>query len=198
MVALNKIASTISLVSNAPIIAFFAFLVLMIFPITAGAPVFLAVATVFGTVIPLATIFYLHKKGYINDFYSSDREKRWLPFLLVMPSYLIGFLVLSWLDAPQIATILMLCYLVNGIVAAAITLKWKISVHLIGLAGPLTILTANYGSFVWSFLLLAIPIGWARIRLKQHSISQVIAGLVLGVIITAIQLFVYLAYLNIT
>ncbi|MDE1869228.1 MAG: hypothetical protein KGH60_04685 [Candidatus Micrarchaeota archaeon] len=191
----DKLASLISLVSNAPVIAFFSFLTLLLFPIYAAFPLFLLIAALFGTVIPLTTIYYLYKKKHINDFYSSDRASRWLAFLLVTPSYFVGAFLLLLLNAPEIVSILMLCYVANSIVAALITLKWKISVHLIGLAGPVTILAANFGSYAWLLLLFALPIGWSRIRLKMHNTPQVVAGVAVGIALTAIQLFVYLSVL---
>ena len=82
----------------------------------------------------------------------------------------------------------MLCYGINTIIVFVINLKWKISVHSMGLTGPTTALIFLNP---WFFILgLFGPlVMWSRVILKKHTILQVIAGSILGYILTAIQLY---------
>ncbi len=65
-----------------------------------------------------------------------------------------------------------------------VTLSWKISVHAAGVTGPLTFLVFKLG-LPWSFLyLLVVPVGLLRLRLRQHTLLQVLAGAVLSAALT--------------
>lgn len=112
-----------------------------------------------------------------------------------MVSYLLGSVALVILRAPVFVTSLMLCYLGNTLVMMTITFRWKISVHASGIAGPTTLLVQSLG-LVFSLLsLLLIPVGWARIRLEAHTLNQFVAGALVTVITTWLQLAVYLGLL---
>jgi membrane-associated phospholipid phosphatase len=89
----------------------------------------------------------------------------------------------------------MLCYLGNTVVMMFITLRWKISVHASGIAGPSTALVYLLGAIAAPLLLLAVPVGWARIKLGAHTILQVIGGASLTFLITWIQIGVYMSIL---
>ena len=188
--------SLISNVLSPPIISLFSFLLLLSFPFAQGFALLFAVAALFGTVIPVLALYLLHKKGVISDFYVTDRKSRSAPFLIIILSYVAGAVLLLAFGAPAIVTTLMLCYIVNAIVTALITLAWKISIHSVGITGPMTLLMYAFGPAALPIALLAIPIGWARIKLKAHTPAQVLAGLALGVVLTLIQIPLYLLILS--
>ena len=85
----------------------------------------------------------------------------------------------------------MACYFVNGLVLMIITLKWKISIHASGITGPFTALIYQLGSTMLPLLLLVIPVAWARVELKAHTIRQVTAGAILSSMLTWIQMSFY-------
>ncbi len=89
----------------------------------------------------------------------------------------------------------MLCYLVNTIVMTVITLVWKISIHATGVAGPAPAFGVVFGPVGYLFLLLLIPVGWARMTLKAHTLPQVVAGAVLAVTLTFLELSLYMRLL---
>ena len=83
---------------------------------------------------------------------------------------------------------LMLAYLINTCAIFLITLVWKKSVHAAGVTGPLSFLVFKLG-LLWGFLyLLVIPVGLIRIRLRQHTLLQVLAGAVLIALLTWAQI----------
>lgn len=75
-----------------------------------------------------------------------------------------------------------------------ITQFWKISIHASGISGPATFLTHQLGVGMIPFALLILPISWARIKLKAHDIYQVMAGILVAIVLTYVQLELYLAY----
>jgi hypothetical protein len=134
-------------------------------------------------------------RGLIEDVWATGRGTRWIPFAGAVVSYLLGSVALVILRAPVFVTSLMLCYLGNTLVMMTITFRWKISVHASGIAGPTTLLVQSLG-LVFSLLsLLLIPVGWARIRLEAHTLNQFVAGALVTVITTWLQLAVYLGLL---
>jgi membrane-associated phospholipid phosphatase len=188
-------AQLLSFIFNPPIVAAptFLFLIAMEKPTN---PLALELITVlFGTLIPLAIVFGLSRRRIIPDIWASERETRVIPFAGAVFSYLIGAAALVFAKSPTIITSLMLCYLGNTVVMMFITLRWKISVHASGIAGPSTALVYLLGATAAPLLLLAVPVGWARIKLGAHTILQVIGGASLTFLITWIQIGVYMSIL---
>ncbi len=190
----GKIAQIISALSTPMIFAALAFtiLLLIINPVSIG--LILVVTIFFGTFFPILIIFSLYKLGKVKDMDVSEKEKRNTPFLAVVLSYIIGTVVLVGIGTPPIVSALMFCYATNTIIASIINLRWKISVHAIGVAGPFTCLTYYLGLVYSLFFVLIIPVGWARLKLKAHTVEQVIAGFILFVPITLIQLFLLINF----
>lgn len=190
---IEELAEGISLLMNAPIFAFITFLLLLLSSRTANFLQILTTVLLFGTIGPLVLVYILSKRGIIPDYYASERETRTIPFFGAALSYLLGALILSSLVAPIIVVALMLCYGVNTFVMMLINLKWKISIHASGITGPATFLFYTFGMIAIPFFLLVLPVGWARLRLRAHTPAQILAGALLTIAITWIQLKTYLS-----
>jgi membrane-associated phospholipid phosphatase len=76
-----------------------------------------------------------------------------------------------------------------------ISIRWKISIHASGITGPVTVLTYSLGVVGLFLFGLTVPVGWARIRLGVHTLSQVVAGALLTIATTWLQLRIYLTLL---
>lgn len=188
----KQIASGVSALLNAPLITFFTFIpVIMVSSISNSLNIIL-ITSFFGCILPLLGVVLMLKKRIIKDFYATDRETRIKPFLWSIISYFLGFLSLYYYKAPLVVTALMACYVVNGIVLLVITLKWKISIHASGITSPITALIYILGRSMLPFLLLLLPVAWARLELKAHNKLQVTAGAIISSILTWIQMFLYL------
>lgn len=148
--------------------------------LTAG----LSVAILFASALPLVAMVILARLGVIDSVDVSDRTKRAVPLALSVLSYLIGLGLLVLIGAPLLVQGLMLAYALNTFVAGLITLGWKISVHAIGVATPLVVLTAAVGPAMLPVFALLALIGAARVALDRHSTLQVVAGTLLGILLT--------------
>ncbi|MFW5786019.1 MAG: phosphatidic acid phosphatase [bacterium] len=153
----------------------------------------ISVAILFATALPLAAVVYLARRGVVDSIDVSDRTKRAVPLALAILSYAAGFAILSRIGAPELARGLMLCYATNTLVVAVITLWWKISIHAVGTAGPLVAVAAAFGPWVLPAFLLLPIISAARVSLQRHTVGQVVAGSLLGVVLTAGQLALFVA-----
>ena len=189
-------ASMISLVFNPAVIAAFTFLILL-YPLR-DIQAFLSllgICITFGTLVPLVMMCQLSRRGLISDFYVSEKEERARPFAGAIASYVVGSIALLLVRAPTIVTALMLCYVGNTVIMMLITLRWKISVHASGIAGPTTALVYGVGIWTAVFFALLFPVGWARLRLKAHTPWQMLAGALVTITATWIQLIIYISIL---
>ena len=189
-----KAAAVVTHVFNPTVVAAFTFLLLLCWH-NAASPPLVVVSLTFGTFVPLAIIYLLSKRGLISDFFVSEKKERAKPFAGAILSYLTGSLTLWLLRAPPIVTALMLCYAGNTLLMMLITRRWKISVHASGIAGPTTVLIESLGGWASIFFALLIPVAWARIRLKAHTPTQILAGALVTIAATWVQLKIYLAVL---
>lgn len=186
-----KFGSTVSLVLNPAVIAAFTFAILLHTPQRIQTFLLLAICIIFGTLVPFVMMYQLSKMGLISDFYVSEKEERTKPFAGAITSYIVGSVALLLFRAPVIVTALMLCYAGNTAVMMLITLRWKISVHASGIAGPVTALVYALGMWTAVFFIVLIPVGWARIRVGAHTPTQILAGVLVTIASTWIQLKFY-------
>lgn len=188
----KKIAFYISYISRPPVVAIVGFS-LLIYMIHVSFPfLFFGITTLFAGVIPFITVRMFTDKEFMKSL-NVEREERKKPFLIGITSYFSGFLLLSFLNAPAILTVCMLCYFLNTIIMAFINRYWKISIHASGIAGPTTAIVYYIHRFyIAPILILIIPVCWSRIFLKAHTRMQVIAGALLSIFLAWIQFSIFL------
>jgi len=143
-------------------------------------------------IIPFITVYALKRQGKTSSLDVPERQRRLQPFLISVGGYLLSWLILRWLKAPDQVVVLMWIYAINTLIATVITCYWKISIHGMAFSGPVAALGWLVNPhFLW--LLLALPlIGFARVRLRAHSWAQVIVGFVLGFLLTISQMRILL------
>lgn len=190
----ENLANFISTITNPPFVAIPVFIVINYTLLPKGNWVwFSAVSIFFVSVIPILTsISWIKKKNLDLDM--PRRQDRIYPLLLVILAYMMGVMVLYILGAPQLTTVLMICYLCNTIAALLFSLFWKISIHAMGIAGPATAILYLFG---WSGLLfsLLVPLViWSRLYLKKHSPAQLITGTFMGYFLTTIQIYLLIGF----
>ena len=147
------------------------------------------VSSFFLAIAPSAYVGYLLKRHKISGgVYLSLREERWRIYLVSTGSCVLGLVALLWLHAPQLMTVLALCYAVNTLVLGVITQRWKISAHAAGVAVPLTALLNAFGAAALPLGVIVPAVCWARVRTQMHTVGQVCAGALLGFVLTWLQL----------
>ena len=182
---MTKALRYLSHLLSAPVVAAPIFVVLAY--LTSATILQVAVCLVFATLVPIVGIIGFAKLATL-DYDIPERDARAKPFFIAIVSYIFGFILSVDLRAPVLLSGLMFAYSINTFVMFLITLSWKISVHAAGITGPLSVLIFKLG-IAWAPLYaIVLPVGFMRIRLKQHSLSQVIAGAVLSALITWVQI----------
>ena len=153
-------------------------------------------ALVFGFMAPIVLFLILRKKGKLADQDASIKEERTIPFLIAIIFYLIGLWVLIKYDLNIISIAFWFCYISNTIITIFINKFWKISAHSMGVAGPFSAIVFAFGSVGIILLPIVILVGWARVELKCHTLTQVVAGILLASFSVYIQMSLIVKYFS--
>lgn len=148
----------------------------------------LGIGILFGTVLPALYVLRLRRMGEIGEWDVQDRNLRLKPLAWGVASYLIGFTLMDFAGAGGIPLGLMFCYGTNTLVVLVITRRWKISVHAVGISGPLAACHMAFGAIVYPWWGLLALVAVSRVYLGRHTIMQVVAGALLGLTLTVLQI----------
>ena len=120
-------------------------------------------------------------------------EERKLAFITGVLGQILGFVLSLFFGAPRGVKFFFTSYLMAGILLTVSNLKtpYKASGHACGLAGPLTILVYVVGNKLLLGYLLMPLVYWARLKLKRHSIKELLFGTAVGVCATLISIAVF-------
>lgn len=198
----DKMAKTISTITNPPIICIPLFLIICYTLSFNGGEfdfnkfiVLELISVIFTSILPLAIILFWAKKlGTDNDI--SNRSDRYMPLIVGIISYFIGFLISYALGLDNFLTCLLLCYSINTGVVLIFTTKWKISVHTTALSGPVAALILLLGPFGAILGIIYPVLIWSRVLLKKHTLSQAISGGVQGFFLTVLEMYLFMNILN--
>jgi len=185
---LRDVARTVSTVCNPFVVPLVLFVLLC-----AGTSQSLAefwsrllVCAAFTSIGPMLFLFWLYATERISDLDMSERDERGKVFSIFIVFYAVATLTLWFMHAPQIITASMAGYTAAGIIVWQITRFWKISTHALGITAPMVALMYLYGAAPLPFLVLIPLVGWSRVYLRAHTVSQVAAGVALGALSVAV------------
>lgn len=148
-------------------------------------------AIVFAAVIPVAYIKYGIRVGRWADRHVGQRERRMHLIPVIMASVGIAITAMVLLDAPRQMTALVVAMLATLGAILPVTAFWKISVHTSVSAGAVAILAAGISPWWAAAFPLVVLIGWSRVALRDHTLSQVAAGTALGALVAS-AVFIWL------
>ncbi len=147
----------------------------------------------FYVVLPALALLYLLRTGRIDALYPHRREERDGLLLAGLASYSLGYISLLLMDSPAPMCSTGLSFSAATLFVWLINRHWKISIHCVGVGGAIVLLCFAGGEIVWPSL-LAIPlVAWARLKLLAHTPLQVVAGLLLGGIVSLLAYVVHAA-----
>jgi membrane-associated phospholipid phosphatase len=141
-------------------------------------------AALFAGVIPLTVIAVGVRRGRLTDIHVVRREQRNTPLMLGICSVVVGVVLVYVLPAPPEVRDLTAAMLAGLVAAAAVTRAWKISIHAAVAVGVTVVFAATFGALGWLFAIPTAAVGWSRVQLGVHTVTQVIAGAVLGAVVT--------------
>jgi len=190
---MEKFAKALSRIFDGSLISIPIFIIICLAviknPLSALGWAFLCI--LFGTLIPYLYIFSLFKKNAIDDMHVPNKENRIKPLIVTIICYILGYFVLYILKAHIFLRSIFVASIIITVILTAITYFWKISFH----TSWVTFITITYyilfGKWMLTLLFLTILVGWARVKIKRHTILQVTLGAAISAIVT---LFVYSRY----
>ena len=115
------------------------------------------------------------------------KERRLVPYIISIVCYFACFFWMEYRNTPRVISIIVVVALTIQMVCALINIWWKISTHTAaigGVAGGLISysIAFSFNPLWWLcfVLILAGAVGTARMILRQHSLSQVVTGFLVG------------------
>lgn len=140
------------------------------------------------SIIPFLYVLKMKNNGEIENIDIPDRKKRQKPFVKGTILFLITAVLLIIFRAPQRFISIMLIYTINTGLATLITKYWKISVHGLSFGIPIATIGMLLSKKYFYFSSLLPLLIYSRVKLKAHTIPQVVAGFSLGFLLTVIQI----------
>lgn len=141
------------------------------------------VAAVTICLAPLLVVVILARRGKLTDHHVGDKNQRRPVMLWTLASALVGCGILTLINTP-IRVWALIAGILGGILALIIVSPfWKVSGHALTLGGATISSAMLFG--VWSipFVIAAPLVCWSRVYLKDHTLSQVLAGFVTGLVV---------------
>lgn len=152
-----------------------------------GRWITLAMVTVMTVAFPLTSALLLKRAGVVKSLEMHDRQERIGPYVMTMVYYTMAWYLLQQAPLDLTASRMFAGATIAVALTAVITLRWKISAHLVGLGGLIGAVAGldhvhGLGAFpiIAGLIVLAGVLGTARLLTSDHTEGQVIAGGVLG------------------
>lgn len=137
--------------------------------------------------IPVLISYILVKRGWIKSLEMEKREERMLPFITNLILMIFSAFMIYKLKLPRVFFLLTLGASAAIAVAVIINIKWKISIHMIGIGGLVgtffglsTFLLIDLRFAIIIFLMISGLLGVARLTVGVHNPSQIYAGFLAG------------------
>lgn len=131
----------------------------------------------------LLSAVYLVRKGKLDGLFTSVRQQRTELYLLAAAVAAVDYVVLQFVNAPHLLVAGLGTGLLGLVIFMCINFWWKISLHTALATGLALVTGILYGWIAGAAIVPLVLVGWARVELKEHSITQVVAGALLAAII---------------
>ena len=112
------------------------------------------------------------------------------PFIITLIWYYMGYQLFNKIQVPQSLNLLMIGTISVISVAIIVTIRWKISIHMLGIGGVIGAIIGISQRFQFdhSFLLIVLflfagLIGYSRLKTKSHNFQQIYIGFIIGLVI---------------
>ncbi len=149
-------------------------------------------------IFPLISLSILRWQRFISSFSLEERKERLLPMLTTLMYYYIAYYIINTNHIQGIIKEFILSVIIALTISFFLTLKWKVSLHMIGVGGIMALiisislkLNTNLSAFliIWTFI--AGLIGSARLYLNMHNLRQIALGFVTGFSAVLLTILLY-------
>lgn len=198
-----RFSAIVSMVSTPFYMPLVGIIALFLFSYLGMAPILyklalLLIVYLFTVLVPTYLIRTYHRYQGLSPHQASLRERRVIPYVISMFCYFVCLYVLSLAHVTHVIRSLIIAALIIQLVCAMINVKWKISTHTAGVGGFTGGLMAyslilDFNPLLWLCILILLGgvVGSARIILRQHTLSQVVTGYCLGMMLSFFSILLF-------
>lgn len=179
-----KIARFISLLGH-PFLTIPLYTILISFSAYESKKAFFIAATIIGIFfIPLSIWNFVRtRKGDYSNFDVSDQRQRTSMYLFALPLLAVVQLVFFLTSQAKSLQLCILFSLILLVISYLVNFKVKCSGHMSMTIFLAFIVFPGNTVAAWILLGLAVIIGWSRIILKRHTLTEVITGMIIGTVV---------------
>ena len=141
--------------------------------------------------LPAVYIGFMVWRGHITDLHMEVRKERIRPFLVSLIGTALAWEMLRLMGAPPLLpTFALVSFVLLGTMLL-VTLVWQISMHSMSITCAVVATGALYGLGPALLLSPLIPVvGAARLKLRRHTLAEVVAGSLVGGCVTVLLLLI--------
>lgn len=144
---------------------------------------------VFTVFVPTMLIrLYRRYQGW-TLFELGNRERRVIPYVISIASYLLCYYLMAAAHVPHFMGSILIAALVIQVACALVNIYIKISTHMAAIGGVAGALAAfsliiGFNPLWWLSLVLIVAglVGTSRMILRQHSLSDIVLGFLVGTV----------------
>lgn len=193
---LKKFASIISTVFSPLLVPTYAVWLALSVTVLAAAPAADRPKVVLGVflltcLMPALLIVAMWKLGFVSEPGLNKRTERTIPYLITIAGYVLAAFFLVRVNAPLWLTAFLGGAALAALISMIVNRWWKISAHMAGVGGLLGLVSAiavgpwTITPMIW-WVAVAVLVcgltGTARLILHRHTLAQVAAGFVNGLL----------------
>ncbi len=190
------LARVISFISN-PIFIFIALPFFLVYKTTrdiAAAWIWTIYTLVFLFIFVSFVLIGVRGK-FFSDIDVSNRQQRPILYFAGSVLLILYLIILNILHGPLILFITSFGIILGILIASVINMKIKASVHVAAISGLITSLSIVYQGYYLLLLLLIPLIAWSRVKIKRHTVPEVVIGGILGSLLSLIMYFIIKFYI---
>ena len=176
----GQLARWISNISHPILISLSGVIVIAIAMGTPAAWKWAAIGLLITVGLPSLYLIWLVRSGRVADFDVFIRQQRKGPYLVTIACLLLCWVVMFFGAAPLAFVVILSASILEIMLLFLINLRWKISAHATTSAGFAVLIWQLFGPLGSIFFLFAALVIWSRVYLRRHTISQTLAGALLG------------------
>ena len=151
-------------------------------------------------IFPMITIAVLHNFKVIKDKRMISRKERLIPYITGTIYYAVAVYHVIYTHEPRWLVMFFAGGALACLISTVVNCRWKISAHMAGMGGLVALLweinamELEIISSPWMMLYILIAIflsgmlGSARLMLKRHTLPQVLAGFLNGLICVSLMM----------
>lgn len=136
-------------------------------------------------------VVWLVRHSRLDGIFASVHKQRVRIYGMAIILVGVSCIILFFLKAPLTLLAFFVTSFSVSVIFMCINLRWKVSVHTASIAAAVTILFILYGSRAMAFIVLVPLVGWGRVELEYHSLSQVAAGALLAPLILVVEFYFF-------